>query len=296
LVEPAILSSILGTAKDVFQKLKEQGVIKREGLIIDHNACEAEYRLDLVLGDIHSRLSSLKNFLNSKFAKKIEITALEVSGFGILSDENFVENGWITNKEGISTIDFPTIISKATSTHAIIYIKTKISPELREKLVYRQIGKVAYHENQRTVSNIDLILDYAELWHSQFSSFAIRNIVFTISLKVLLETLPTIIPEDIRKKLNKADKMASAKGNARKFLKHFQDVVLGMQTKEFLDKIGQIIEITPSNCVLEGIVTKMHSLPLQYSEFSVIIPEKFEIKIQGKNRVTRNSSKCKMLF
>lgn len=149
-------------------------------------------------------------------------------------------------------------------------------------MVYRQIGKVAHHENQRTVSNIDLILDYAELWHSQFSSFAIRNIVFTINLKVLLETLPTIIPEDIRKKLNKADKMASTKGNARKFLKNFQDVVLGMQTNEFLDKIGQIIEITPSNCVLEGIVTKMHSLPLQYSEFSVIIPEKFEIKIQGK--------------
>lgn len=281
MVEP-ILSSVFGTAKDVFEKLKEQGIIKREGLIIDHDMCEAEYRLDLTLGDIHSRLSSLKNFLNSKFSKKIEIPSLETSGFGIVSDENFVENGWIINNDGKSTIDFPTIISKATSTHAIIFIRTKISSELREKLVYRQIGRVAYHENQKTVSNIDIILDYAELWHSQFSSFAVRNIIFIMNLNVLPETFPIIIPKDIREKLNKSDKMAHTKGNARKFLRLFQDVVIGMQNKEFLDKIEQIIEITPSNCVMEGITAKMRSFPLQHSEFSIIFPENFEIKIKGK--------------
>jgi len=80
--------------------------------------------------------------------------------------------------------------------------------------------------------------------------------------------------------LEKADKMSLTKGNARKYLQEFQNVLLNLQSEKFLSKLRGTLEINPpSNCKIETITPSMRSYKLQYSDWSITIPDLFIIKI-----------------
>jgi len=94
LIDAAIISSVLGKATDIVQKLKKEGFISHEGLIIDHDAYEIEYRIDLNLGEHGSRTSRFKNIIKSKLMSKVTIDVIDASGSSMMN-ENLIELGML---------------------------------------------------------------------------------------------------------------------------------------------------------------------------------------------------------
>lgn len=281
MIDVAIISSILGKAADTIQNLKKEGFISHEGLIIDHNACEAEYRIDLNLGEHGSRTSRFKNIIKSKLMSKITIDVIYASGSSMMN-ENLIELGMLEIEDGKLTIDFPKILKEIKSGFVIMYFRTKFPTSLRSKLIHRQAGQANTIKGQTITAHFDIVLDYANMWYSNFTSFSVRNIIFNLNQNLNQDEIKNALPEEIRKKLERADKNSLTKGNARKYLQELQKVILDLQSKEFLSKLENIIEIDPtSNCEIIGIFPSMRAYNLPYSNWTLTIPDLFTIKISA---------------
>lgn len=279
MIDAVIISSILGKAADTIQNLKKEGFISHEGLIIDHEACEAEYRIDLNLGEHGSRTSRFKNLIKAKLMSKVTIEALDASGSS-LTHENLRELDMLILDDGKLTIDFPKILNEIKSGFVILYFRVKFPQLLREKLTHRQVSKANIIKGNKVIANFDIVLDYANMWYSDFTSFSVRNIIFTLNLNLEQQEIKDALPSELLKKLERADKMAVTKGNARKYLQEFQRAILNLQSKEFLSKLESIIEIDPpSNCRITGIVPSLRAYNLQYSDWTMTIPDLFTINI-----------------
>ncbi len=100
-----------------------------------------------------------------------------------------------------------------------------------------QISKVNSIKNGKLVSHYELVLDYANMWYSNFTSFAVRNITFTLNFALPQNEINSLVAEELRKKLENADRMALKKENARKFLLEFQKTLLEIQDPDFLLQI-----------------------------------------------------------
>ncbi len=279
MIDVAIISSILGKASDIIQKLKKEGFISHEGLIIDYDASEVEYRIDLNLGEHGSRTSRFKNVIKSGLMSKITFDAIDASGSSMMN-ENLIELKMLEMDDGKLTINFPKILKEIKSGFVILYIRSKFSKDLKEKLVHRQVSKHNILKNTTITAHFDIVLDYANMWYSNFTSFSVRNIVFTLNHNLNQNEIKNALPEAILKKLDMADKLALTKANARKYLQEFQKVILSLQSKEFLSKMESTIEIKPpSNCKIIGITPSLRAYNLQFSNWTLTIPDLFTIKI-----------------
>lgn len=279
MLDVALVSSFLGNTANIFQKLKSEKIVSHEGLVIYHDKNEVEYRIDLNIGDPKSRITKFKNFLKSKVLKKITLDALEATGTGI-NNENLMEMELMKWSENKLTIDFPGIFKDVKSSLVIIIFRTRFSPEFVKKLVHRQISKINSIKNGKIVSTFEMVLDYANMWYSNFTSFSVRNIIFTMNHGLPQDEIKDLMMEELSKKLGKADKEALKKENARKFLSEFQKTLLELQTPEFLDKLYGLIEIDPpTSGRIINVTPSLRVYILEHSRIPLTIPDLFVLKI-----------------
>lgn len=278
-----IISSVFDKSAEFIEKLKEQGSIVNTGAIINFQHSEIEYRLQLDLGDIHSRPNKFKNMLASLLVKDVNLEVFEISGIGIPNNENLVQLGLIRMNQSLATIDFPKILLEIKSNLLIITFRKAFPKELRDKLVYRNIGRTGIVEGNTLRSNMEIVLDYANLWYSQFQSFSIRNIVFTLTMNLEPEFFMTMISKELRTKLTKSDKLALENDAARKFLSTFQKVANELQSPEFLSKMEECIKVEPENHFMlsnVGVTVKPYYLPK--SGWPITLPSTFLVSIIAK--------------
>ena len=277
--DTALVSSLLGGSTNIIQKLKLEKIVSHEGIVIYHARQEAEYRIDLNMGDQISRVTNLKNFLKSKTLKKITLEVLEATGTG-LSNENLIDMGlmrWNNNK---LTIDFPRIFSEVKSNLVIITFRTRFPSDLIAQLVHRQINNINSVKDGKIIANFELVLDYANMWYSNFTSFAVRDIGFNIDHVLPQEEIKSLMPEVLRNKIAKADMMALKKENARKFLLEFQTTLLEVQYPEFLLELQRLIVIDPpANCKVDTVTPSLRLYSMEYSKIGLTIPDLFTLKI-----------------
>lgn len=280
MIDLTLLASAFGKSIDLIQKLKEEGNISHTGIIIDYENREAEYRIDITLGEIQSRPNRFKNLLKSLLVKEITIDVKGISGSGIPEGENLVQLNLITLKEKKATIDFPKIFSQVKSSLVVIQIRKSFPQELMKKLLYRNIGRASQRKSNQIISNMDIGLDYANMWYSQFESFTIRNIVFTNTINLLSEAISEALPKKLRNRLASADNLALTNRDARKYLAEFQKLLLEFQSKEFLARLESLFVIEPeSNFRITDIKTTMKSYTLSQSGLPQLLPGQFEIKM-----------------
>ena len=281
MLDIAILSGFLGPAADIIQKLKEEKIISHEGLVIYHEEDEIEYRLDLSLGDQKLRTTTLKNFLKSSTLQKITINALEATGIGMNGGENLKELGLLSWNNDKLTIDFPQIFKTINSNLVVLKFRTRSPSNLKDHLVYRQIHRTTSLQNEKIVSNFEIVLDYASMWHSKYTSFSVRNILFTINPQLDPDSLNQMLGE-YTQKLEKADKMALTEKNARNFLTEFQKTLIELQEPKFLDRLKDVLEIKPSiNGRVINIIPSLRVYTLQHSQLSLTIPYTFTYSISS---------------
>ena len=277
--DPAIVFGILGSATNIIQKLKDEKIVSHEGLVIYHDDNEIEYRLDLNLGDHKSRTTTLRNFLKSATLQKITIDALEATGSG-MNGENLMELGLLTWNNDKLIIDFPQIFRTIKSNLVVLKFRTRILSDLKDQLVYRQIH-TSSSQNEKITSNFEIVLDYANMWYSHYTSFSVRNILFTANLEFNQTTLYKMLGKHIQK-LEKADKMALTKENARTFLTEFQKMLIELQEPEFLNRLENALKIDPpSNGRVMGVVPSLKVYVLHHSKFPLTIPYTFTCSISS---------------
>ena len=279
MIDPVIVSGILGSTADIIQKLKSEKIVSHEGLVIYHEKNEVEYRIDLNLGDPKSRITNFKNFFKSKALKKISFDVLEATGIGI-NNENLIEMGLMTWDENKLTIDFPKIFNEVQSSLVIIIFRTTFSSSFIDKLIHRQISKVNSISNGKLISHFELVLDYANMWYSNFTSFSVRDIIFTINQSLPQDKMKSMMMGDLTLKLAKADKEALKKENARKFLSGFQQVLLELQEPVFLEKVRNLLDVEPHSAgTVLSVIPSLRVYNMQYSRIPLTVPDLFTIKI-----------------
>ena len=279
MLDIALVNGFLGGAANIVEKLKSEKAISHEGLVIYQKSSEVEYRIDLSIGDQKSRITTFKNILRSHTLKKITLEASEATGTG-MSNENLLEMElmrWDANK---LTIDFPRIFSEVKSNLVIITFKARFSSELIDKLVHRQINKVSSMDDGKIIAHFELILDYANMWYSNFTSFTVRNIEFTINHQLPQNEINSLMTEGLRKKIGRADEVALKKENARKFLLEFQKIILEIQEPEFLLRLQELITVDPpTNGRIDTIIPSLRVYNLKHSNIGLTIPDLFILKV-----------------
>ena len=281
MLDLALVSSFLGSGIDIIQKLKSEKIVSHEGLVIYHDKNEVEYRIDLNIGDQKSRVTHFKNFFKSKTLKKITIKALEATGTGI-NNENLIEMGLMQWNKNELTIDFPKIVSDVKSSMVIIIFRTTFSEEFVDKLVHRQVSKVNSIKDGKIVSHFEMILDYANMWYSNYTSFSVRNIIFTMNHTLPQNEIKLLMMEELSTKLGRADKEALKKENARKFILEFQRTILELQKPEFLQKIQGLIEVDPpNNGRITTVIPSLQVYNMEHSRIPLTIPDLFILKISA---------------
>ena len=291
-----IISAVLGPAASIIQKFKQEKSIIHEGLIIYHEDNEIDYSLHLNLGDQTSRIKRFKNFLKSRTLQKVTIDAIDATGFG-MNAENLMELGllsWDNNNKLL--IDFPRILRTINSNLVILTFRTRFPSDLKNHLVYRQISRTTSLKNEKMVTNFEIILNHANMWYSDYISFSVRNILFTIGFKLDQTSLNEMLGDHIHK-LEKADKAALTKSNARSFLIEFQKTLMEFQDSEFLDKLKDLLTIVPhfsGRLVNISSSTKMHVLP--HSQIPLTIPGAFLFSISSNIEDRRTSIQGNMIF
>lgn len=281
MLDIALLTSFLGSTANIIQELKSEKIVSHEGLVIYYDKNEVEYRIDLNLGDQKSRIVTLKNFFKSKSLQKITVEAFEVIGMGS-NNENLVEMGLIELNGNNITIDFPKIFTEVKSSYVFIIFRTRFPQKFIEKLIHRQISKVNSIKNGKLTSDFDLILDYANMWRSNFTSFSVRNITFTLNHTLPQNEINFLMTNEFWEKIDRADKEALKKENARKFLLAFQKMILEIQEPEFLLKLQGLIEVNPpTNGRVDSVIPSLRVYNLATSNLPLTIPDLFILKISA---------------
>ena len=135
-------------------------------------------------------------------------------------------------------------------------------------------------KNGKLVSHFELVLDYANMWYSNFTSFSVRDIIFTLNHELPQNEIQSLMMEELKEKLERADKEALKKENARKFLLEFQKTILELQEPEFLLKLHGLIEIDPpTNGMLSTVIPSLKVYTMKHSKIPITIPDRFTLKI-----------------
>lgn len=112
------LSASIATAKTFFElfgssgrliveKLIDQKIIVSKGVTIYHKSSEIEYAFMLSLGIPNSRLEGIIKKVSSFLNKPVSVpNVIEISGYGMLNQENLADLGMISLNKNTAIIDF----------------------------------------------------------------------------------------------------------------------------------------------------------------------------------------------
>jgi len=278
-----ILSTVFGASYKILEKLREKNGIPTSGVIIDYERSEIEYNFMINLGDTQSRKKTITKHLSAIANKKITIDDVsQISGVALPTNEDLRKLGIITLRQRTATLDFPALFKKIQGNLVTISFKKSFPRELTNKLVYRNIGKVSRRTEKGLESNLEIILDNANMWRTQFTSFSVRNIIFTINISIDKNTILTALPEKLKDKLILADQESGVNSNAKKFLARFQRLISEFQDEDFLNEISKSVLLDPSfSFILKDIRTTMQGYSLTKSGMPLMLPGKIILTIES---------------
>ena len=278
-----ILSTVFVASYKLLEKLREKNGITKSGVIIDYGRSEIEYNFMINLGDTQSRKKTITKHLSAIANKKITIDDVsQISGVALPTNEDLRKLGIITLRQRTATLDFPALLKKIQGNLVTISFKKSFPRELTNKLVYRNIGKVSRHTEKGIESNLEIILDNANMWRTQFTSFSVRNIIFAINISISKNTILAALPDKLREKLILADQESGANSNAKKFLARFQRLISEFQDEDFLNEISKSVLLDPSHSfILRDIKTAMQGYSLTKSGMPLMLPGKIILTIES---------------
>jgi len=284
LTEPlTIFSTIFGASSKILEKLREKNGISTSGVIIDYGKSEIEYNFMINLGDAQSRKKTITKYLSAIGNKKITIDDVSsISGIVLPTNENLRELKIITLQQRTATIDFPLLFKTTQGSLATITLKKSFPEELTSKLVYRNIAKVSRHSEKGAESTMEIVLNNANMWKTQFTSFSVRNIIFTINMSIDKSTTLAALPDKLRERLILADQESGVNSNAKKFLARFQRLISEFQDEDFINEVSKAISLQPAHSFfIKDIKTSLQGYSLTKSGMPMMLPGKMTTTIEA---------------
>ena len=270
----------------ILQKLLGSGDTVYKGATLYHKSSEIEYTYQISIGNPHFRINEIIKRLKQHLTKPVEFEdIIEIYGFGLPHNEDLEKLGIITIKEKKATIDFSKMFNVVKSELVTIGIRKPFPDILKKKIVEPHIVKTAEHHGiEYTETNLEIALDYSDLWHKHFDKFTVREIEFTFDLGIVLESIEQSIPKDFSKKFIIAAKMAkNGNDNALQFIKIAQDKFMSFQNQKKIDEMYKTISVTPyQNFKVTHVNPTMQSCEIGGVGHPIVLPGSMNITLEGR--------------
>lgn len=277
------LFSTLGSAIPPFlQKLSELGVTTHRGATVFYKSCEIEFVFHFNIGKIESRLETIIKPLQKLLAKPLEFEhAIEIIGYTLTGNQDLKQLGIIKLQNDKAIVDFKKLL-ELKSDVIVLQVRQKLSQEVPKHLLSIHIDKNPEHIGSLVSSDIEVALDYGNLWYKDFTHFNVRDIEFSFNLGVGLETIIQELPEQQRRKLINAGK-AYSKGNkdAITYVRIFSDNFLKFQGDELQKDLTDCVYLEPKNNFnLKSIQPKMQTAEIASVGHPVVLPGSMKIFLE----------------
>lgn len=289
-VDPVILTSLFntfGTIADAgIKQLIDSKIIVHKGATLYMRASEIEFAFVLSLGDEQSRVGTILKRIQSITKKPLEFeNVIEINGHGMPHNENLVEMEIITIFENKGKIDFGKLLRDVKSNMVFIKARVNVSKELIQFLVPSRIVKTSEHfGDEKIEADIELALDYANLWRKIFDQYTVRDIEYEFNLQVSPETIIKQIPEKSRKRIISAGIQALQNNkDAVNFLRIMSSCFLSFENDAVRKKLFDTVSVEPtSKLSIKDVYPTMQSMVIAKSNHPVTLPGKLRIVIGGK--------------
>lgn len=268
---------------DFIKKLVETKIIVNKGVTIYHKSSEIEFALMLSLGPEHSRVTSILNKLSNVLNKSIAFdNVIEVSGLGMPHLENLVDMGTIKIENNATIIDFAKIIREVKSETVFLKIRKKIPHDLRQLLVVNRLNRTSRYIGKEFVeTDIEVALDYADLWYKVLDQYTVRDIEFDFNLEVSIQTIVEKIPKNLRDKILRSVKSTKQNNDAVAFLSAITEAFVSFESDQFLQKLVESVIVEPSDSFsIVSVTPKMQKLEIASVGYPVVVPGLLRIRIE----------------
>ncbi|MGI0057785.1 MAG: hypothetical protein ACREAK_10500, partial [Nitrosarchaeum sp.] len=277
---PAVLGSLFSTLGKVahsgIQQLINSQIIVHKGVTFYHRESEFEFAFLLSLGDESSLGNNFLNKIASITKKPIEFeNVIEIKGHGMTKNENLVNLGIITMKEGKGEIDFGKLIREVKSSIVFIKVRVKAPEDFKHLLVSSRIDKTSRHyEKEKIETNIEIALDYANLWKKVFDQFTVRDIEFPFHLEVSPETIVEQIPQKTRDRIISAgEKIGKGEKDAVSFLSVMSECFLSFEREDKRIQLKDLISVSPEDkFYIKEIYPTMNSMVIARVGHPIVLP------------------------
>lgn len=282
--------AILGkVGSDFVKKIIETKIVVSKGVTVYHKSSEIEFAFMLKLGPEHSKANTIINKISSLLNKPIEFDdVIDVNGFGIEHSENLLELKIIKSDKNKTTIDFAHLIKQIKSETVFLKIRKKIPTDLKQLLVVPRLNKTSKHVDKRFIeADIEVALDYADLWSKVLDQYTVRDIEFNFNLEVSPETIVENIPKNLRKRIINAAKTTSTNRDAVSFLNIMMDIFVLFQSDTMIKKLLDTVIVEPSDSFqILSVNPKMQKLEIASVGYPVVLPGSMNItlacRLEGK--------------
>jgi len=282
----SVTSGLGSSFLPILQKLLGSGELVHKGAILYHKSSEIEYTYQISIGNPQSRINEITKRLKQYLTKPVEFDdVIEIYGFGLPHNEDLKKIGIIKVEGQKATIDFSAIFKTIKSELVTITIRKPFPEILRRKIVEPHMVKSAKHsETDYTETNLEIALDYSDLWYKHFDKFTIREIEFTFNLRVALDSIEQTIPKDFSQKFIHAAKMAKrGDNNALQFIKIAQDKFMLFQNQEKTNEMFKTISINPEqNFKITHVNPVMQSCEIGGAGHPIVLPGSMNISLEGR--------------
>ena len=234
------------------------------------------------MGPIESRFNQIIKPLKNFLIKPLEFNnVIEIYGYSLTGNSKFDNLGIITVEGTKATVDFKKIL-EIDSNLVILTVRTKINPEIPKHLISTHIDKTPENIDEISSSQIEVALDYANLWYKDFDHFNVRDIEFYFNLLVDLHTIVQELSTLQQRKIIKASKLLT-QGNrdAITYMKIFSENFLKFESDAFQSDLMDCIYVEPTTSfTIKSVIPKMQSAEIAGVSQSVVLPGSMKILLE----------------
>ena len=283
--DPLLLNSLFNTlgsiANNGIQQLIDSRIIIHKGATFYHKASEFEFALLLSLGEESSRSNNILNKIKSVTKKPVEFeNIIEIKGHGLPHNENLVDLGIIMVEKNMGKIDFGKLFREVKSDTVFIKIRVKVSEDFKNILISSRMNQTSKHiKKERFETDIEIALDYANLWKKVFDQFTVRDIEFPFRLEISPEIVVEHIPPKSRKRIIKAsEKISKGEKDAVSFMQIMSESFLSFERDDRRKQLLDLISVAPEEKFhIKDVHPTMRLMMIAKIGYPMILPGKLII-------------------
>lgn len=276
---------MLGPAWETIKKLIEHKVILSAAVTVDHSSSQVEYMFRCSLGTMETRAGQVVRILETYLLKSVVFReVIDASGYGLPDNENLRTLEIIRLENGIATVSFAEMAAKVRSSDVVFFVKKDFPKDLRDRLIIPNLVKQPKFKGDMLEVGLEVMLDYADVWHGIFKPFAVRNIMFNEEIELPPENFNALLPESFKEKVRRARRgMLAGNQDAYAFFRNASRGFLDFESSETSKRLRSMVSIDPElRFEILDLVPSLQSVDIYGTNFPITLPRSVRIRMQSR--------------